>query len=157
MSSLDFFSLKSGHHEDVPLLVIGERHQRIWKVPVVCSLFSGFVSNKMLGTMLTAVYQSLKKWVFIAPHFCWYSWENRRGKIILLQVMAILSNKQLRLFIICAAGRYNISMFAVKRSHELFKPRPWYCQLPTLWDSLVLIDRTSPLFPWSPNTTTEDK
>lgn len=85
------------------------------------------------------------------------TWENRRGKIILLQVMAILSNKQLRLFIICAAGRYNISMFAVKRSHELFKPRPWYCQLPTLWDSLVLIDRTSPLFPWSPNTTTEDK
>lgn len=46
--------------------------KRIWKVPVVCSLFSGFVSNKMLGTMLTAVYQSLKKWVFIAPHFCWY-------------------------------------------------------------------------------------
>lgn len=69
---LIFFSLKSGHHEHVPLLVIGERLQRIWKVPVVCSLFSGFVSNKMLGTMLTAVYQSLKKCVFIAPHFCWY-------------------------------------------------------------------------------------
>lgn len=64
------FPLKSRHH--VPLLLIGERLQRIRQVPVVCSLFSGFVSNQMLGTMLTAVYQSLKKCVFISPHFCWY-------------------------------------------------------------------------------------
>lgn len=32
----------------------------------------GVCFQQMLGTMLTAVYQSLKKWVFIAPHFCWY-------------------------------------------------------------------------------------